>query len=146
MADTKRGSFPDKNCSDCGEKGSAFKHWGPLLPPGVREAYFCIFCFSERSKRGKEPPRPLGVEPPGVPKEFLAKAIEVTTKSGSVYWLSAPIEGEVRKISCFTKTLDFAKGRVLCLRLGRSLWIKPRDSEDPDLWATSPVVSIKEWH
>lgn len=112
----------------------------------MKEAYFCVFCYNERSNRSDrgEPPRPLGVEPPGVPEEFLNEAIKITTKSGSVYTLSAPMKENVRLISRATKTLDFTKGRVICLRLGRSLWMKPRDGEDSELWATSPVVSIEK--
>jgi len=149
MADTVRGDFPDEICSDCGEQGCAFRHWGRLVPEG-KVGHFCAFCWNERmdsSERG-EPPKPLGVKPPGVPEEFLDKAVRVTTKSGSVYTISKPIKEKERLISCSSRKLEFTRGRVLCLRVGKTLWIKPRDSKDPELhlWATSLVVSIEESH
>lgn len=47
MADTVRGDFPDKVC-ECGRKGCAFRHWGPLVPDGCIR-YLCFETMKERS-------------------------------------------------------------------------------------------------
>lgn len=49
MADTCRGSFPDKFCSGCGLENTNFRYWGPAIPNGSRgynEAYFDNWCFN----------------------------------------------------------------------------------------------------
>lgn len=146
MADTKRGNFQDKTCSDCGTLGSIFIHTGPLVPEDTLGC-FCAFCWKERyesQKRG-EPPKPLGTKPPGVPKEFNNRAIKVTTKSGSVYEFGAPNEQEEQTVSCTINGMDFNRCRILCSIIGRDLWIKPFGSSDPGLhlWTDSEVVSIE---
>lgn len=63
MADTVRGDFPDSYCSDCGRRGCALFHWGPLVPEG-KTGYFCAPCFRQRGEdrdSGKEP-TPLRIE------------------------------------------------------------------------------------
>ena len=141
MADTERGNFPDEKCSDCGEIGCCFKHWGPLVPEG-KIGFFCPFCFSERGKLAE--PISLGIKPPGIPKEFLNKDIEVTTQSGSVYRLGV-VSGktEERIVFCKQRKLNFTRARVICLVVGRSLFLKPRSCENVNLFQTSTVVSIK---
>lgn len=146
MVDTERGNFPDTPCSDCGETGTAFRHWGTLVPEGTT-GNFCMFCWDQRheaEKRG-EPPKPLGVKPPGVPKEFDDRAIKVTTQSGSIYEFSKPNEKKERTVSCAAKNMGFSTCRILCLIIGESLWIKPLNGKDPGLhlWTTSSVVSIE---
>jgi len=86
---------------------------------------------------------PLGVEPPGIPKEFLDKKIEVTTRSGSVYILGLSEKAEERNVSCEQRKPGFSRARVICLAVGRSLFLKPRDDESLSLLRTSAVVSIK---
>jgi len=140
MADTIRGDFPDKKCSDCGETGCCFKHWGSLIPDG-EIGFFCPFCFSVRSKSGK--PIPLGVKPPGIPVDFLSKDIKVITQSGSVYMLKLSGKSEERIVSCKGKKLDFSRARVISLVVGESLFLKSRDSEKVNLWQTSTVASIE---
>lgn len=140
MADTERGNFLGQKCSDCGEEGCVIKHWGPLVPEG-KIGFFCPFCFFQRSKLTE--PVPLGVKPPGIPKEFLNKDIKVTTESSSVYKLGLCSNEDERIVSCKQKELHFSRARVICLVVGRSLFLKPRDCEDVGLWQTSTVNSIK---
>ena len=144
MADTLRGDFQDKKCSDCGEMGCCFQHWGPLVPNG-KTGSFCGFCWTERinaNDRG-ENPKPLGAQPPGIPEEFLNKKIRLTTKSGSIYELDLTEVNSERTISCDRRKLHFTRARVICLAIGKSLFLKPRDGRDSDLWWTSSVVSIE---
>ncbi len=146
MVDTIQGDFADKNCSDCGEKGCIFEHWGNLVPK-EKTGFFCGFCWQERNncfERG-EAPKPLGVKLPGVPEEFSDMPIRASTKNGSIYKFSKPNEKGERKVSCATKTLDFTSCKIICLRVGREIFFRALDSSDPDLhaWITSPVVSIK---
>lgn len=147
MADTARGNFTDKSCSDCGELGCVFVHNGDLVPKGETGS-FCGFCWNERleASRMGELPKPLGVKSPGVPKRFLTKPIKVITKNGSVYKFGKPDKEGVRKAFCATKKFEFTKCRITCLRIGRRLWFRPIDSSDPGLhaWITSPVLSIKQ--
>lgn len=143
MPDTRRGNFQDVECSDCGEKGCTFQHWGPLVPK-EKLGSFCWFCWTERDeayKRG-ENPKSLGIQPPGIPEEFLNKKIEVTTESGSVYELALTEKEQERIVSCNRRKLHFTRARVICLAIGKSLFLKPRDGSVSDLWWTSPVVSI----
>lgn len=146
MHDTEIGNFPDEICSDCGEKGVIFKHSGPLVPQG-QTGFFCAFCWlkrQERKERG-EPQLPLGVKPPGVPKEFSQKAIKVTTQSGSVYNFSTPDKEGARTVSCSQRQLPFSKCRIICLISNEDMYLRPLDSSDPDVygWDTTPVVSIE---
>ena len=140
MADSVRADFPDEKCSDCGEMGCCFKHWGPLVPEG-KIGFFCSFCFSERGKLAEAVP--LGIEPPGIPKEFLGRNIEVTTKSGSVYRLNVSDKTNEHLVFCKQRKLHFSQARVICLTVGRSLFLKPRICEDVNLFQTLTVVSIK---
>lgn len=143
MGDTIRGNFKDISCSDCGEKGCEFKHGGPLVPEGEFGS-FCSFCWTERNdayEKG-ENPRPLGIQPPGIPEEFLDKKVRVTTKSGSVYELALTEQEQERIVSCDKRELRFTRVRVICLVVGKSLFLRPRDGSISDLWWTSPVVSI----
>lgn len=143
MADTQRGGLSGILCSDCGEAEAVFRHWGDLVPEG-KVGCFCFFCWNERMavvNRG-DSPKPLGVKPPGEPKELADKAIKVTTQSGSIYELSAPsTEGE-RKIFCSTRNLGFDNCRILSLILGKDLWLRSSDGENL-LWATTRVVLIE---
>jgi len=144
MADSERGDFKDEKCSDCGETGCTFKHWGGLVPAG-QSGYFCGFCWDERIEvygRG-EKTKPLGVKPPGIPKEFLDKKIKAITESGSIYELDQTDRDDERTVSCDRRKLRFTRARVICLRVGESLFLRPRDGSNFDLWWTSPVVSIE---
>lgn len=142
MADTVRGHFPDVNCSDCGEKGTIIRHWGSLVPE-ESVGNFCYHCWNMRIKANErgEAPKPLGVKPTGVPKEFANKIIRVTTESGSVYVLGSPDDKGGRSVFCANRDMDFNNCRVLCLAVGESLWLKSFDDEF--FWVTSHVVSIQ---
>ena len=61
MADTIRGDSPKTKCSDCGEKGTVFRHWGPLVPSGV-VGDFCIECWGTRQDHYLDHgiPKPIG--------------------------------------------------------------------------------------
>lgn len=145
MPDTARGNFKDEKCSDCGEIGCAFQHWGDLVPAGEFGS-FCVFCWQERIEdrdRGKTP-KPLGVQPPGIPQEFLGGKIRVFTKSGSVYELVPTGIDNERVVSCDRRKLHFSVARAMRLEVGKSLWLKPRDGGVSDLWYTSPVVRIEQ--
>lgn len=143
MPDTCRGDFPDVQCSDCGEMGCNFKHWGPLVPKNSL-GNFCGFCWTERYEAGKinEKPEPLGVQPPGIPQEFLNKKVRVETKSGSVYELTPTDKENEVGVLRNSKNIGFTKARVMCLSIGKNLFLKPRDGDDLSLWYTTPVVSI----
>ncbi len=152
MADTERADFADAICSDCGVKGCDIKHWGKLVPPGV-VVFLCEFCWQQRmeaSGRG-EAPKPLGIKPPGVPKEFWGKSIEVTTQSVSVYKLEWLGDERVWTISRKRKKegekplreLPFDKAEVLCLAVGQYLWLRYPDGDGYDLLRTTAVVSIE---
>jgi len=139
MADTARGSFPDEICLDCGELGCSFKHWGSLVPDG-KLGYFCLFCFFRREKMGAVP---LGAKPPGIPDEFTGKDLEVVTQK-SAYSLTLCDQPEERNVSSNEQVeLGFSRARVMSLIIGESLFLKPRDCKDFDLFRTTPVVLIK---
>jgi hypothetical protein len=53
MPDTQRGDFGDKPCTDCGKPKVAFKHWGPLVPPG-EVGYLCFDDMDARKKYYQE--------------------------------------------------------------------------------------------
>ena len=144
MADTSRGNFEDIRCSDCGEMGCVFQHWGPLVLDD-EFGFFCWFCWTERNEAhdGGEEPKALGIQPPGIPNEFLNKKIKVATKSGSTYELDLTETANERIVSCDRRNLHFRRARVLCLVLNKRLFLKPRDGDNFDLWVTSPVVSIE---
>lgn len=144
MADTSRGSFMEP-CSDCGEIGSFIRHTGSLVPEG-EVGYFCPFCWEQRltaGDRGKLP-EPLGIKPPGIPKEFANKALTVMTRTGSVYKLGVPNERGERSIFCETRNVGFDTCKVLSLSIGKDLWIRSSDISNPVpcFWSTTQVVSI----
>ena len=136
MPDTMRGDFPDEICSDCGEKGCVFKHWGPLVPEEDMGS-FCGYCWTRRDKLGSLR-IPLGFQPPGIPEEFQGKSVKVTTNSGAIYLLKPTDKKDEVKVAR-DKGIDFTVARVLCLKQGEQMWLKPRDSDNLSLWWTSPV-------
>ena len=138
MADTMLGDFPELICSDCGEKGCIYKHWGPLVPKG-EIGTFCSFCWGVRDKRGDR--HPLGVQPPGIPEEFTGRNLEVTTESGSIYLLNRTAEKDECSVSR-QEDLPFSTARVLCLCVGESLAFKMRDG-DQGCWFSRPVTKIR---
>ena len=73
----------------------------------------------------------------------MNKKIKVVTKSGSVYELDLTDKDNERIVSCDRRILHFTRARVICLRIGKNLFLKPRDGSNFDLWWTSPVVSIE---
>jgi hypothetical protein len=48
MVDTIRGWNENATCSDCGAKGTLFKHWGPLVPNG-KPMQLCSLCWMQRT-------------------------------------------------------------------------------------------------
>ncbi|MFA5714486.1 MAG: hypothetical protein WC998_01935 [Candidatus Paceibacterota bacterium] len=147
MADTQRGDFPNTPCSDCGELGTTFQHTGRLVPEGEK-GNFCLFCWKQRMLivDRKESPKPLGIKPPGVPKEFSDKTIKATTQTGSIYEFGTPNKKGERTVFCSTRDLGFAYCRILSLIVGEDLWLKSADGETsvPHFWVTTRVVSIEE--
>lgn len=154
MPDTMRGYRPNERCSDCGEMGTTFKHWGDLLPKGLggditRAVYFCTFCWNQRLERQEkgEPQLPLGVKPPGVLEGFANESIEVRTSSGSIYAFGKPDEKGERTVSRISTTgaIDFTRCKIICAVSEKRLWLRPLDSKDPDLhmWVDAPVISIE---
>lgn len=148
MADTTRGDFRDLICSDCGEKGCTFRHWGPLVPKGEIGS-FCWFCWEQRQERAERGEAPLlfGVQPPGIPAEFANHTISVETESKALYFLRLTRKKDERIIwrerSGISSFLHFNMARVMHLEIGKILMLKPRCSEDTNLWSSTPVVSIK---
>lgn len=150
MPDTIRGNLSQEQCSDCGEIGSMFQHWGPLVPKG-KVGTFCGYCWNERQERHArgEPPLPLGVKPPGVPRGFKTKACKVTTQNGSVYSFSEPNRLLERTVHCVRQDKkenpDFTRCKIICLVKGKPLYLKPLNSPESNLngWRTSPVASIE---
>lgn len=47
MGDTVLGGFSEVHCDDCGKKGCMYKHWGPLVPPGM-VLTVCLECWHNR--------------------------------------------------------------------------------------------------
>lgn len=157
MPDTRIRAHTDQSlvCDDCGEKGVDFSHKGDLLPEGSQESpdewkHFCAFCFNQRRDRqkGDEKPLPLGVKPPGVPKEFFKKAIRVKTESGSIYNFGVPDKEGVRTVSNAVRKLDYTKCKIFLANIGTSMWLRVVDDPEKDsshLVATTPVKSIEEF-
>jgi hypothetical protein len=148
MPDTIIGDFKNLVCSDCGEKGCTFKHWGPLVPK--REiGSFCTFCWNRRREQrvDGEDPLPLGIQPPGIPAEFANNTISVETESKALYFLRLTGKKDERIIwrerSGISSFLHFNMARVMHLEIGKILMLKPRCSEDTNLWSSTPVVNIK---
>ena len=142
MADTIRGSFPEKQCSDCGRIGCWFIHDGPLVPNG-ESGSFCWFCWGLRNtfNRGK----PLGAMPPGEDIRFRNSYLKITTKNGSTYRLEEPNEEGLRKISCKTRVLGFTLCKILLLEMGESFCVWEYNIENGAKgWSTSPVVKIEK--
>lgn len=143
MADTLRGDFSSTVCSDCGEMGCSYKHWGSLVPENENGS-FCCFCWLKRYKYHLEHNEslPLGVKPPGIPEEFQGKVLTVITESGSVYFLR-PLDGKNEVSVCRREnSLNFSLARVLCLAYGQQLVLKPRDGDSPSLWFSRSVETI----
>lgn len=146
MADTARGDYPDLICSDCGEKGCSFKYLESRSPSG-ETVPFCTFCYEqreERQERGEESLL-LGVKPSGIPEKFAGRVLGVKTESGSFYSLK-PIEGKKDECIIFRrnkKPLHFSKARVICLKIGESMVLKPRNGCNTGLWSTTSVEKIK---
>jgi hypothetical protein len=155
LPDTRIRAHTDQSlvCSDCGEKGVDFDHKGDLLPEGSQKSpddwkHFCAFCYSQRQDRQKrgEQSLPLGVKPPGVPKEFFDKAIRVKTESGSIYDFGVPNEESVRTVSNAVRKLNYTKCKVLLATVGTMMWLRVVDDPEKDsshLVATTPVKSIE---
>jgi len=145
LADTRRGDFPKEKCDDCGRPGCCFQHWGSLVPNG-ESGNFCIFCWEERQRRRGG--TPLGIKPPGVPEQFLDKAITVTTKSGSIYKFGLPNEKGLRSISYNKAELGFERCDIICLVIGRPFFLRPHDFGENcspfHARISSPVVLIEQ--
>lgn len=140
MPDTIRGDFPDTICSDCGEKGCVFRHWGPLVPEG-KVGDFCGYCWTRRDKLGMRVP--LGFQPPGIPEEFINKNLKVFTESGAIYRLILTENDGERIVSKENAELSFTRARVMELKTGEPLWLKPHDDQDlSSWWCTTPVVRV----
>lgn len=137
-------------CSDCGEKGTDYGLCGDLLPESEisdQRKPFCAFCYKQRSERlGKrEPQLPLGVKPPGVPKEFLNKAISVKTESGSVYEFGVPDGEGIRNVSAM-RGLSFTRCKIFLANIGKPMWLRIVDDPEEDsshVVESSPVKSIE---
>ena len=148
--DTRRGWDPKKICADCGVEGCSWSSRNSRIVPGAGDtegpfASFCIFCYSQRSKRNKQDvsPLPLGVKPPGVPLEFIEQEITVITQSGSEYNFGLPEQESPREVSCKTRDLGFSKCEILLLEKGQPIWLRGADVDPKDAyWQTSPVTSI----
>lgn len=142
IADTIRGSFPEKICSDCGKKGCMFSHWGPLVPKG-ESGSFCWFCWSLRQTVNRR--KPLGIKPPGEAKELQKTSLKITTENGSVYRLTEPNKENLRKIYCDNRDLDFTLCKILLLKKGESFCVWQYNAENrSDAWQTSPVIKIEK--
>jgi len=93
--------------------------------PGVKDGEgpfvsFCVFCYDQRKERHEQGKSslPLGVEPPGVPEQFLKQKITVITQGGSRYILGLPDKKGLRKVSCKKRKLGFSKCKILLLEKG----------------------------
>ena len=142
----------EKNCSDCGEKGTDYGVRGNLLPDEPKRSpdewiELCAFCYHRREERSRrEPPLPLGTKPPGVPKEFFNKAIRVKTESGSIYEFGAPSEDGIRTISSTTRKINYTKCKIFLAIPDKSMWLRVVDDPEKDsshLVQTTPVVSME---
>lgn len=162
MGDTTKGHWPEESCSDCGEKGVAiFKHWGSLVPEG-KVALLCLFCCNERNQDFKEGkiPLPLGRKP-FIEYCFIPEKLKVVTESNSVYRISKPHSNyhfgktEVKKVKLSLSkrirtvvkdnaTLPFHLCRIICLKVGKPLYLIPVDgNKDIVSWVTTKVVAIE---
>ena len=144
MPDTMCGDFQDLICSDCGEKGCMLEHWGKLVPKGTK-ALLCGFCWEEREWRNREgkEPFPLGVQPPGIPEDLKNYSLMVTTASKSIYHLGLTEDKNERFVSRNIGGITFSRARVMCLKIGERLVLKPRDGKDLSLLVTTLVDKIK---
>lgn len=154
MADTILGWMPDKKCDDCGELGISYRHWGDLAPAGPEGSekpviFLCKFCWGqryERRERGEKIPLAAGVKPPGVPEEFLNKAIRIKTESGSIYEFSVPDKEGVRTVSNVARQINYTKCKILFAALKKNMWIRVVDDPEKDsshLVCTTLVKSIE---
>jgi len=142
MADTTRGSFPKKICSDCGRRGCCFIHWGPMVPKG-ESGSFCWFCWGLRLTFNRA--KPLGRTPPGENKELKKFCLKITTRNNSVYRLEKPNEEGLRRISCNSRVLGFGLCKILLLEIGDSFCVWEYNPENYSKgWSTSPVVEIEK--
>ena len=135
MADTKRGDFPEKICSDCGVKGCYFIHNGELVPAGSI-GYFCSECWMARLTDFEETgiAKPLGTIWRLVPEEFAGRELMVKTKSGAVYVLGKPLKetnylvtslqkqlGPCRPVQKQGTKLPFDYAAIILLRINKSM-------------------------
>lgn len=145
MNDTQCGSFPDLVCSDCGEKGCSFKHWGHLVLRG-KFGKFCHFCFEQRQEWVKKGgvPLPFGVQPPGVPEEFANRALRVITENKTVYYLGLTKKKDERIIvSQNGKKFPYIRSRVMRLKIGERFVFRIFEDHDCGLFYTFPVARIE---
>ncbi|KPJ71350.1 hypothetical protein AMJ50_02570 [Parcubacteria bacterium DG_74_3] len=148
--DTRLGWRAEEVCADCGVAGCNMATRQSSLVPGAQDTEgpfipLCVFCYDRRAKRKEEGkhPLPLGVKPPGVPEQFLKKAITVITQSGSEYKFELPEEDGTRTVSCETRDIGFKKCKILLLKKGESLCFRGVDVDPREAyWQTSPVSSI----
>jgi hypothetical protein len=109
MPDTRRGSFPNTPCSDCGdeEKGQVFiEHWGPLVPAG-ESGFFGPNCWAARrllDRNGN--PRPLGT--PYEHREHLADDDELLTLGRDFL---KECGNDYKKLYALLERVNDAKGR-----------------------------------
>ena len=142
IADTIKGSFPEKICSDCGKKGCLFIHWGPLVPSG-ESGTFCPLCMSFRQSVNMK--KPLGVKPPGEAEEFKNSSLKIETENGSIYRLMEPNKEGLRKIYCDNRELGFVLCKILLLKIGKSLCVWQYNIENrSNVWQTSRVTKTEK--
>jgi hypothetical protein len=148
MNDTFCGNFLHAVCSDCGEKGCSYKHWGLLVPKG-KLGQFCHFCWSqrmERKMRHGETRLPLGIRPPGIPEKFSGQGFKVTTKDKTIYRLRSVNVGnnEVVIVSVNGKE-SFSKiwAKVMRLRIKEGFVFRLDEDRDNGLFFAPLVVRIE---
>jgi len=148
--DTRLGWRAEEVCADCGFAGCDIGTRQSDLVPGAQDTEgpfipLCVFCYNQRQKRNEEgkPPLPLGVKPPGVPKQFLQRPITVVTQSGSEYKLGPPDKDGIRIVFCETRELGFSKCKILLIEEGESLWLRGVGVDPKEAyWQTSPATLI----
>ncbi|HUT96195.1 MAG TPA: hypothetical protein VMW82_01335 [Candidatus Paceibacterota bacterium] len=147
LNDTSYGSFLYAVCSDCGDKGCSFSHWGILLPKG-KIGKFCHFCWDNRLEKRKhgEIRLALGIQPPGIPEIFHGCCLWVLTEDKMLYQLR-PVNGgknEVFIVSVNRKESNYEiRARVMRLQIGERFVFRIREDKDNGLFYTFPVAMIK---